>query len=120
MTDIVKNELEKIVSTLTDTGIVTKIILFGSHARGEETRDSDLDLCVLTSIEDNGRPFTDIAVNLRAKLIDVQERSLDFLAYNQDDFFACAERPRSFERHIRENGVVIYGACRGNNLYIGG
>jgi predicted nucleotidyltransferase len=52
MNQTVKTELDKIVTTLTDTGIVTKIILFGSYARGEETPKSDIDLCVLTPVED--------------------------------------------------------------------
>jgi predicted nucleotidyltransferase len=33
----VKTELDNIVNTLVDTGIVSRIILFGSYARGEET-----------------------------------------------------------------------------------
>jgi predicted nucleotidyltransferase len=44
MNQAVKTELDKIVNTLAETGIVTKIILFGSYARGDETTDSDMDL----------------------------------------------------------------------------
>jgi len=105
----VKTELDKIVHILVESGIVTKIILFGSHARGDATPDSDIDLCVLTPVEDNGRPFTDITVNLRAKLINVQERALDFLAYNQNDFLTWADKPKSFEHEIATEGMVLYG-----------
>jgi len=107
MKEIVKTELDKIVNTLVGTGIVTKIILFGSYARGEETSDSDIDLCVLTSLNED-RCF-DIMVELRVKLYKIREKKipLDLLAYNQDSFLACAEKP-GFQRNILKNGVVLY------------
>jgi len=37
MNETIKAELDKIVSTLAGTGLVTKVILFGSYAKGEET-----------------------------------------------------------------------------------
>ncbi len=43
MNPSVKTELDKIVNTLAETGIVTKIILFGSYAKGEETPNSDVE-----------------------------------------------------------------------------
>jgi predicted nucleotidyltransferase len=109
MTEKVKTELDKIVEVLADTGIVSKVILFGSHARGDATPESDIDLCVLTPERDEGRRLTEISIDLRVKISDVQETALDLLTYNQDDFSARAERPRSFQNHIMEHGVVLYG-----------
>jgi len=112
MNENIKNELNRIVSTLAGTGIVSKIILFGSCASGKETADSDIDLCVLTPVKNDGdgQRITDITIDLRTKLIDVRERPLDLITYNQDDFSACvATGSRSFERHIIEHGVVLYG-----------
>jgi len=106
MNETVKNELDRIVNTLVETGIVTKIILFGSYASGDETPASDIDLCVLTPVKD--RHPVDIIVDLRVKLIKIRETPLDLLAYNQDDFSARAERKGSFQRHIMEHGVVLY------------
>ncbi|GBU23274.1 hypothetical protein R80B4_03191 [Fibrobacteres bacterium R8-0-B4] len=105
--EAIKAELDKIVSALVGTGIVTKIILFGSCARGENTTDSDIDLCVLTPLEEE-RCF-DIMVELRVKLFRIREKkmALDLLAYNQDFFLACAEKP-GFQRDILKNGVVLY------------
>jgi hypothetical protein len=40
----VRTELDNIVRTLVDTGTVSEIFLFGSYAKGEETKDSDDDL----------------------------------------------------------------------------
>ena len=47
MTMTRKKELDAIVKAFADTGLVTKIILFGSFARGEEAPGSDIDLCAL-------------------------------------------------------------------------
>jgi predicted nucleotidyltransferase len=102
----VKTELDNIVNTLVDTGIVSRIILFGSYARGDETPDSDLDLCVLTPVKDR-RPL-DITVDLRMKLWDVQTMPMDLFTFNQDDFFTNAQRPTSFQHEIAENGVLLY------------
>jgi len=107
MTDAVKNELDRIVDTLVNTGIVTKIILFGSYAKGEETANSDIDLCVLTRVPDK-HPL-DVTIDLRVKLIKVRERPLDLFAYNQDEFSAGAKRPGTFQYNIVTHGVVLYG-----------
>jgi predicted nucleotidyltransferase len=107
MTAAVKSELDRIVNTLVETGIVTKIILFGSHARGDGTPDSDIDLCVLTSVED--RHPIDLIVDFRKKLRGVRTMPLDLLAYNKENFYYHAKRPTSFEYEIVENGISLYG-----------
>jgi predicted nucleotidyltransferase len=108
MNEALKAELDKIVGTLVGTGIVTKIILFGSYARGEDTPDSDIDLCVLTPVGEE-RCF-ELMVELRIMLFRIREKkiTLDLLAYNQDFFGACAEKP-GFQHNILKNGVVLYG-----------
>ena len=107
MTDQQKNELDNIVKTIADTGMASKIILFGSFARGDETKDSDIDLCVLTPI--TNRRTRDITVDLRQKLWDVQKKlPLDLLTYNQERFEYQASRDRSFESIIIKEGVVLY------------
>ena len=106
MTAQVQSELNTIVKTIADTGIVSKIILFGSFARGEETLESDIDLCVLTPIKDR-RPL-DISIELRQKLWGVKKMPLDLLTYNQDRFDYQAARPRSFENIISTEGVTVY------------
>lgn len=103
----VKTELDNIVGALTGTGIVSQIILFGSYAKGEEKPGSDLDLCVLTPVED--RHPIDITVDLKTILYGVKTMPLDLLAYNQNVFWYHAERPATFEHEVAETGVTIYG-----------
>ena len=75
MTEQIQNELNTIVKTIADTGIASKIILFGSMARGEVTPDSDIDLCVLSPITDR-RP-RDMKVDLRMAILDILKTPLD-------------------------------------------
>ena len=77
MTEQTQRELNTIVKTIADTGLASKIILFGSMARGDETPDSDIDLCVLTQIKDR-RP-RDMKVDLRMAILGVQKTPLDLL-----------------------------------------
>ena len=107
MTEERKTELDAIVKTIADTGMATKIIMFGSAARGDDTPDSDVDLCVLTPITDK-QPF-DITVELRQKLWDIPRTiPLDLLAYKHERFEYQASRDRSFENTISREGVVLY------------
>jgi len=106
MTEQVQTELNSIVKTIADTGLASKIILFGSMASGESTPDSDIDLCVLTPITDR-RP-RDMKVDLRMAILDIQKTPLDLLMYNQESFAEHASRPTSFEHMISTQGKVLY------------
>ena len=106
MTDELIKELDAIIKTIAATGMVSKIILFGSAARGEFMPDSDIDLCVLTPIKDR-RP-RDITVDLRKRLWGIKKMPLDLLTYNQDRFEVHAARDGSFENIIRKEGVILY------------
>jgi uncharacterized protein len=107
MNQNVKTELDKIVSTLAETGIVTKIILFGSYAKGEETPKSDIDLCVLTPIKPKSN--VELIADFRRLIWGIRKMPLDLFAYNQDKFYFHAERPTSFEHEIAKTGVMLYG-----------
>jgi len=106
MTEQLRKELDLIVKTIVDTGMASKIILFGSVAKGEVQPDSDIDLCVLTPITDR-RP-RDITVDLRRKLWGVKRLPLDLLTYNSERFAHQASRDRSFESIIDKEGIVLY------------
>ena len=106
MTDRLRHELDIIVKTIADTGMASKIILFGSAARGDNGPESDIDLCVITPITDR-RPRK-ITVDLRRKLWDVQKVPLDLVTYNQDRFAEHAARRTSFAHVINTEGVVVY------------
>jgi len=106
MNQNIKTELDRIVSTLAKTGIVTKIILFGSYAKGEETSNSDIDLCVLTPIKPQSN--IQLIADFRQLVWDINTTPLDLLAYNQEHFYFHAKRPTSLEYEIAETGVSLY------------
>ena len=106
MTDSLKKEIDTIVQVIIESGMVSKIILFGSLARGDARPNSDIDLCVLTPITDR-RP-RDITVDLRRKLWGVQRSPLDLLTYRQESFENKSAQERSFESIILNEGVVLY------------
>jgi predicted nucleotidyltransferase len=101
-----RNEIDTLVRLIADSGLVSKIILFGSLAHGAEDADSDIDLCILTPIKDI-HP-TDITINLRMKLYGTQKLPLDMITYNHDEFIEHAKRPSSFEHEIVKHGVTLY------------
>jgi len=106
MNEKVKTELDNIVNTLAGTGIVSRIILFGSYARGEETPDSDIDLFVITPVKD--RRSIEITMDLRMKLWGVQTMPLDLITSNQDSFSYRAAYNGSLEHEVAEHGVTLY------------
>lgn len=106
MDEKVKIELANIVRVLANTGTVSKVFLFGSYARGEETPESDIDVCVLTPEKVNDD--FELASNYLIKLLGVKTMPLDLLAFNHDDFYAYTGFPASFQYEIAENGVLLY------------
>jgi len=106
MNDKIKNELDRIVDTLANTGIVSRILLFGSYAKGEETSKSDIDLCVLSPVKPESH--IEFIAGFLTLLWDVSITPLDLLAYNQDNFYFHAKRPTSFEHEIAKTGVLLY------------
>jgi predicted nucleotidyltransferase len=106
MNEKIKYELDRIVDTLANTGIVSQIFLFGSYAKGEETPNSDIDLCVLSPVND--RHPIDLMADFWTKICDIRTTPLDLLAYNQEHFYFHATRPTSLEHEIAETGVLLY------------
>jgi predicted nucleotidyltransferase len=109
MDEKVKTELDNIVRVLAATGTVSQIFLFGSYARGEETPDSDIDLCVLTPMKDkrNYELIVDYLLSIHKQ--KVRTMPLDLLAYNQDRFYDhISQYPKSFERDIVDKGLLLY------------
>ena len=110
MNQAYRDEIDNIVKAIADAGMVSKLILFGSLARGDEQPDSDIDLCALTEITDR-RPI-DVAVALREKLIGIKAKPLDLLAFRAADFEERSRRRSTFEYVIDRDGVVLYDGTK--------
>jgi uncharacterized protein len=97
--------LNQLVTLLVDAVHPRKIILFGSYARGEQTRDSDLDVTV---IMDAVHDRVDEMVRLRRVLAPIK-MPIDVLVYSEHD---VRERGRWLGTALRDalqEGLVLYG-----------
>jgi uncharacterized protein len=95
-------EISKKLESLRQNKAILKVILFGSYARGEVSRKSDMDLVV---IMDTDKRFFDRYEQCN-ELYDIFDAGLDLLPYTQEEFSRISHR--SFIKTIIEEGVVVY------------
>jgi uncharacterized protein len=83
-----------------------QIIIFGSHAWGTPTEDSDIDLFVIVS-ESNERSYER---GVRAhRCFRGLDASFDVLVKTRAEFDRFARVPASLEAQVLERGRVVYG-----------
>ena len=83
-----------------------KIILFGSHAYGQATEDSDVD--VLVVMPKARRPIRRMALKIRQKI--AADFPVDILVRSDADIARRIEDRESFILDVTEKGRVIYEA----------
>jgi len=83
----------------------SKTILFGSYARGDQTIDSDLDLCVL--VPDAGNRHTDIRLMVRGAIRNETDIPLDVIVYSYDEFEHSSQYKTRLPYSIKEEGIVL-------------
>jgi predicted nucleotidyltransferase len=94
--------LSRLVSLLVDAAQPQKIILFGSHARGEQTEDSNLDVIVILDKVSNR---FDEMVRLRRALSPVK-MPVDVLVYSEED---RGQWLGTILHEALQEGHVLYG-----------
>jgi predicted nucleotidyltransferase len=100
----VQERIEEMVRRIVIQFKPEKIILFGSHARGEAGPDSDVDLLVVMAVEGSKR--------LKATEIDVALFGINVPV----DLIVV--RPEELERYRHQIGSIFYPALRdGKVLY---
>ena len=105
MSESVLNELNTICSMISDTVDVDKIYLFGSHAYGTPSEDSDYDLCVV--IPDGSMRPIDAMKKIRRALYPIQTTPMDVLVYRSSRFLERQDAV-TLERTIATKGVLLY------------
>ena len=98
-------EIKKFASKIGAEFNPEKIILFGSHAEGHATEESDVDLLVVMPFK--GRPVRQ-AVKIR-KAMD-SPFPLDLLVRSPQQLKSRLKRGDSFLQGILERGKVVYEA----------
>jgi predicted nucleotidyltransferase len=81
-----------------------KIILFGSHARGQAGPDSDVDLLIVMPVEGSKRRK---ATEIDGALSD-RRIPLDLIVVTPDEFEAYRDAPGTVIRTARQEGLVLY------------
>ena len=81
-----------------------RVILFGSHGRGEAGPDSDVDLLVVMSLEGSR---LEKAIEIRVALHDIRVPK-DIVVTSPEDFQWRKEIPGTIERPAALDGRVLY------------
>lgn len=81
-----------------------KIILFGSHARGDANPDSDVDLLVVMPFEGSKR---EKQIDLRTELYDLPVAK-DIIVTRPEEFAWRKDVPGTMEQPAANEGRVVY------------
>ncbi len=99
-----QGQLDKIVSVIRSVVNTERIYLFGSYAYGTPQEDSDFDIYVI--YDEDERPIK-VMQRISLALMYDSAKALDVLASRLDNFEARC-KVSSFERTIRDKGVILY------------
>jgi predicted nucleotidyltransferase len=102
---VTTEKVQAVVQQLIKAARPKKIILFGSYARGEVTRDSDLDVLVITR-DDVESPGSE-SVRLRKAVSDIN-MPMDILVVPNSRFQALREKIGLIYREVEHRGKVVY------------
>lgn len=98
------NELVKHINLATPA---TSIILFGSQVNGIPTKDSDIDICVIT--HEQGKRKLQIIREIRKAISPILSLPIDILVYQENEFAERAILPTTLEFKIEQEGIKVYG-----------
>ncbi len=106
MSEAISNEITNLVEKIHRAIAVDKIILFGSHAYGEPSENSDIDLCVITN--DKNSRKRDLLKAIRKNIASIVTVPTDILLYDKEEFQQRAKLETTLEHKIASQGVSVY------------
>ena len=97
--------IDRAVRILAETAKPSRIMVFGSYARGDAREDSDLDLLVIEPrVEDRAREMVRLRRALRPLRIPVE-----ILVYSADEVARWGDQPGSALYWALREGTVVHG-----------
>ena len=99
-----QEEIQKMVDRIVERFHPEKIILFGSHARGEAGPDSDVDLLVVMHVQGSKR---EAQLAVRRSLHDVRVPK-DVVVSTPEEFAWRKDVIGTIERPADREGMVLY------------
>ena len=103
----VSDQIDELVKQINLATPASSIILFGSHANGTPTKDSDIDLCVITREKEKRK--LQILRDIRKAIVSISSMPVDILVYQESEFAERSAEPTTFEFKIEQEGIKIYG-----------
>jgi predicted nucleotidyltransferase len=100
----VSKEIRRMVDLIVERFHPEKVILFGSHARGEARPDSDVDLLVVMPVRGSRR---EKAIEIGVALHDIRVPK-DIIVTTPEDFEWRKEIVGTIERPAMREGKVLY------------
>ncbi len=106
-----REEIDIIAKKIAENFPVKEIILFGSYAKGNVHKDSDIDLCVILDEEKEKINKFEMMSNVARVLLKTgnYKGPMDILVYPVEEFYNKSKLNTAFECEIRTTGVKIYG-----------
>ncbi len=99
-------QIRETLAPLVERAGARKAVVFGSYAKGNADKYSDLDIII---VHDTEKGFFDRASDFR-EVRSAWPRSLDMLIYTPDELDEMLSQRRPFIEIALEEGVVIYEA----------
>ena len=96
--------LRRIVDTIVEALDPEQVILFGSRARGDETAQSDYDLCV---IAESDRSYHDRNAEAR-RLVAGEDISPDVFVLTPEEYAAQRQVVNTLGFYVDRDGDVLY------------
>jgi len=108
-----KELLDEVVHRIVEDAYPERIILFGSHAYGIPTKDSDVDLIVVKEdVVSKRKESVRIRKLLRGILLP-----FDIIVVKPEEFEFYKDEPGSIFKEASRKGVVIYDATTMADFY---
>ena len=102
--EAMQEEIQKMVDRIVERFHPDKVILFGSHARGEAGPDSDIDLLIVMAVDGSRR---EKAIQIGVALHDIRVAK-DIIVTTPENFEWRKEIPGTIERPADREGMVLY------------
>ncbi len=99
-----QNQIDTIINKIVINYQPEKIYLFGSYAKGCETKDSDVDLCI---VKESDLPMHRRGREVR-KYLYHSFVPIDILVYTPKEFEECKNDKYSFVYEINLTGKLLY------------
>jgi predicted nucleotidyltransferase len=105
---VTPDKVQAAIERIVETSRPKKLILFGSFVRKETTRNSDLDILVITS-DDIKNPRQE-SIRIRRALRGIS-MPMDILVITESKFQEMSDQPGLIYREALQDGEVVYQAA---------